>query len=136
MKYLYAYVSAGLAMLVLDAIWLTSMVGFYRSNLGGMLLEGFRLAPAAAFYFIYVAGIVLLAVIPNIRDGGTVYSAALSGAIVGFLAYATYDLTNQATLKEWSTLVTMVDIAWGTVLTATTAAFSFGLTQALTARFG
>ena len=136
MKYVYAYLSAGLVMLVLDAIWLTSMVGFYRSNLGGMLLDGFRLAPAAAFYFIYVAGIVLLAVMPNLREGGTVFTAAVSGAMVGFLAYATYDLTNQATLKHWSTLVTVVDITWGTVLTATTAAISFAVTQSLTNRFG
>ena len=102
MKAIVAYFAAGLVMFVLDAIWLSSMGAVYRQHLGSMLLDGFRPVPAALFYLMYVAGIVVLAVMPALREGDDWRMAALYGAVLGFIAYGTYDLTNYATMKVWS----------------------------------
>lgn len=116
-----AYGGAALAMLALDTAWLTfAAKRLYRPYLTDVLAESFRFAPAAAFYFIYVGGIVLLAVMPGI-DAGKWTVAATRGAALGFVAYATYDLTNQATLKQWSSVVTVADMGWGTLLTGVAA---------------
>lgn len=117
----FAYLGAALAMLALDSAWLSFAARrLYRPELGDMLADGFRLAPAAIFYFLYVGGILFLAIMPGLEAGKWTV-AATRGAALGFIAYATYDLTNQATLRHWSTLVTLSDIAWGTVLTAISA---------------
>jgi uncharacterized membrane protein len=124
-QWLAAYVGSALAMLALDSAWLSfAAKRLYRPNLGSMLADGFRLPPAAIFYFLYVGGIVFLAVAPGIEAGKWTV-AATRGAALGFIAYATYDLTNQATLKQWSTTVTVADMAWGTVLTAVAATAGF-----------
>lgn len=115
---LVAYGAAALAMLGLDAVWLTlSADRLYRPLLGDMLLPDFRPAPAILFYLLYVAGVVIFAVRPALTAGRWT-AAAGYGALFGFFCYATYDLTNQATLKTWSTTVTVVDMGWGTFLTA------------------
>lgn len=120
-----AYGGAALAMLALDSAWLTfAAKRLYRPHLGEVLADGFRLAPAAAFYFIYVGGIVFLAVAPGL-EAGKWSVAATRGAALGFIAYATYDLTNQATLKQWSSVVTVADMAWGTLLTGVAATAGF-----------
>lgn len=121
-RFAAAYLASATVMLILDAIWLSVMGPTYRRLLDGLLTEGFRLVPAAVFYFIYVAGIALLAVLPALRAGDGIAGAAVNGAMLGFVAYATYDLTNHATLKTWHTSMTLMDMAWGTILTATAAA--------------
>lgn len=124
-QWIAAYGGAAAAMLVLDAIWLTlAAPRLYRPQLGDMLAEGFRMGPAALFYFLYVGGIVFLAVAPGLAADKWMV-AMTRGAALGFIAYATYDLTNQATLRHWSTLVTVTDIAWGTFLTAIAATAGF-----------
>jgi uncharacterized membrane protein len=125
MKAIVAYFAAGAVMLVLDVIWLSSMGAVYRQHLGSMLLDGFRPVPAALFYLMYVAGIVVLAVMPALREGDDWRMAALYGAILGLIAYGTYDLTNYATMKVWSAKITIIDMLWGAALTAlsSTAAF-------------
>lgn len=124
MKFSIAYLAAGLIMLVLDAVWLKTMAPVYRRELAGVMMEdGFNLAPAAVFYFLYVAGVVLLAVLPGLEKGGP-FEAMKLGAIAGLFAYGTYNLTNAATLKTWSNLVISMDMAWGMVLTAVTAGLS------------
>ncbi len=131
-RYLIAYIAVLLVMLVLDGTWLTLMVrSFYRPRLGELLLEKPNLIPAVAFYLLYGAGVVALAVGPALR-GETWTVAAVSGAILGFVAYATYDLTNHATLRDWSSAVTVVDMAWGTFLTGTASAAAYWAAQ----RFG
>lgn len=120
-----AYVAAGLAFLALDAIWLTAMAEtLYRPLLGNKLVDGFVLAPAAAFYLIYIGGIVYFAVLPALHDGGLT-KAALNGAIIGLVAYATYDLTNQATLRDWPLAITLADISWGMFVSAAGASAGF-----------
>ncbi|NBW11785.1 MAG: DUF2177 family protein [Caulobacteraceae bacterium] len=121
LKYVAAYGCSAVAMLVLDVAWLTVMGDrLYRPVLGDWMRTKVNLAPAAAFYFLFLFGIVFLAVGPALRDGFW-SRAAINGAVFGFVAYATYDLTNQATLTRWSTGITLADMAWGTFISATAA---------------
>ena len=120
-KYVAAYLGAGLTFAVMDAVWLTTMTDrFYRPIIGSMLADKPDMRAAAAFYLISIAGTVFLAIAPALK-GGNWSRAAITGAVLGFVCYATYDLTNQATLATWSTKLTLVDMAWGTVLTAVSA---------------
>jgi uncharacterized membrane protein len=128
--YILSYVATACVFLGIDAIWLSAMGGLlYRPILGDLLLERFKLAPAIAFYAAYVAGIVIFAVAPAIASGRWT-TALLQGALFGFCAYATYNLTNLAILKNWSTLVTLVDLCWGTVLTGVSASAGYLLARA------
>ena len=120
-KYVAAYLGAGLTFAAMDAVWLTTMSSrLYKPALGPILAEKPDMKAAVAFYLISIAGTVFLAVEPALREGAW-QRAALNGAVLGFVAYATYDLTNQATLNVWSTRVTIIDICWGTVLTTLSA---------------
>ncbi|MBB3891502.1 putative membrane protein [Phenylobacterium haematophilum] len=132
---LSAYLAAGAAFAVVDAIWLTQ-VGprLYRPALDAVLAERFDLTAAIVFYLVYIAGVVALAVLPAAREGAGLSRAALNGAMLGFVAYATYDLTNQATLKVWSWKITLADIAWGTFLTACAAAAGYAAWRWASAR--
>ncbi|CAN7675148.1 DUF2177 family protein [Rhizobium sp. LjRoot30] len=120
-----AYLATGIAFLTVDAIWLSTMADMlYRPLLGDKLAPQFDLAPAVVFYLIYIAGIVFFAVMPAI-DGEGLGKAALNGAILGLVAYATYDLTNQATLRDWPLSITLADIPWGAFVTAIGASAGF-----------
>ena len=117
-RYLLAWVGAGLALAALDTVWLFSTnATLYRPILGPVLAAGFRPAPAILFYVVYLVGVVIFAIAPAIRAGRWGL-APMMGALFGFFAYATYDLTNQATLIVWSTTITLADLSWGTFLTA------------------
>ncbi|MGI9170179.1 MAG: DUF2177 family protein [Caulobacteraceae bacterium] len=117
-RLLAAYVGAGLALAGLDAVWLSlASARLYRPVLHAVLIPGFRPAPAAVFYLVYLTGVTIFAVAPAIRSESW-RRATLMGALFGFFAYATYDLTNQATLVVWSTRITLLDLAWGSALTA------------------
>lgn len=123
-----AYAVAALIMAGLDFLWLNLTVEpLYHRALGAMLAEQPYMPAAVAFYLIYVLGIVVFAVWPAL-DSGDWRTALLRGAAFGFFAYATYDLTNLATLKVWSLKVSLIDMAWGTVLTATAAGVSAAVT--------
>lgn len=125
MTWVVAYVAAAIVFAVIDAAWLT-VAGprIYKPILGAILADKVSLAPAIVFYLMYVGGIVLLAVAPALRDGG-LRAAAVNGLILGIVGYGTYDLTNQATLKVWSARLTLIDMAYGGVLTACAAAAAF-----------
>lgn len=117
MKWLTAYLSAAVAFGAFDFLWLRwAGPNLYRPAIGEVLAPQFRGGPALVFYAIYIAGMVWFAVRPGLAGG--VPAALLNGALLGGLAYATYDLTNQATLKVWSTHITLIDIAWGAFATA------------------
>jgi uncharacterized membrane protein len=85
-----------------------------------MALSGVNVAPAIAFYILYPIGLVIFAILPGLRSG-SMTTALLYGALFGFFTYATYDLTNQATLRNWTIQLTLVDIVWGSVLAAAAA---------------
>ena len=126
MTWIVAFIAAALAFGALDAMWLGwAGPNFYRPRLGDLLADSFRMAPALVFYTAYVAAIVWFAVRPGLASG--LGAAALNGALLGAICYATYDLTNQATLRQWSTTVTVADIVWGafaTSVAATVATFA------------
>jgi uncharacterized membrane protein len=105
------------AFAVIDAVWLKTMNPFYRGQIGELLAERPNLGYAVVFYVIYIAGIVFFALRPAL-DGGSWLSGLGYGAALGAFAYATYDLTNAATLKTWPLQLIVVDILWGAVLTA------------------
>jgi len=127
MRYVIAYVSAAVVMLVLDAAWLTWAIGFYRERIGHLMAGTIRLDGAVAFYLLYVAGVVYFAVRPALAER-SVKTAAINGALFGFMAYMTYDLTNLATLRDWPVSVVLADIAWGTALSSAVAAASYAIT--------
>jgi uncharacterized membrane protein len=109
----------------IDLVWLGVVAkNFYRQQLGHLLSQDVNWGAAVLFYAIYIAGIVFFAIKPAF-EAGSASRALAYGALFGFIAYATYDLTNQATMKDWPVLVTAIDLAWGTVLTATVAYLSY-----------
>jgi uncharacterized membrane protein len=129
--YVIAYLSAGLVFLLVDAGWLyLTSERLYRPLIGHLLADKFNPVPAVLFYLIYVLGIVVFAVAPALKAGHWA-TASLYGACLGFVAYATYDLTNQATLRNWPVALTIVDCAWGTLLTSASATAAFFITRTI-----
>ncbi len=125
-----AYLLTGVSFALIDSIWLrTVYTRLYQPELGE-ILGGLRLGPAIAFYLIYIAGMVWFAVGPALANGRW-QTALVQGAVLGLLCYATYDLTNFATLKVWSLKVTVLDIIWGTVLTGSASLAGWAATRAL-----
>jgi uncharacterized membrane protein len=104
--------------LVIDLVWIGAAAkSFYRDQIGHLLADEFRPIAAMLFYVFYVAGIVWFCV----WGAENWKAAAISGALFGFFCYATYDMTNYATLRDWPLQMVLVDIAWGTALTASVA---------------
>lgn len=119
-----ALVATVLAMLVLDGIWLGLVArGFYRQHLGFLMADQVNWGAAVLFYGLYAIGLTVFVTVPSI-DAGSVGTALWRGALFGLVAYATYDLTNQATLKGWPVIVTAVDLAWGIILSAAVGAIA------------
>lgn len=121
MQYLIAYVATAIVFLGIDALWLGVIAGkWYFQKLGPLLRDSPNFAYAGAFYLVYVAGLVVLAVMPAV-SAQSWQTALFYGAVVGLVAYGTYDMTNLSTLKGYPVSVALVDIAWGTALTAVSA---------------
>ena len=108
-------------LLALDALWLGVIAPpFYRSQIGFLMAPSPNWGAAGLFYLLFVAGLLVFVVAPGL-ESGTLSRAAWRGAFFGLVAYATYDLTNLATLDRWPLLLTVVDMAWGATLCAATA---------------
>ena len=119
-RYLVLYASCALIFFPIDFAWLSTMgPRFYKRELGSLLLDQPNFIIAAGFYLAYVAGLVILVAAPA---EGDVWKAAALGAVLGFVAYGTYDLTNLSTVRGFTPAVALVDMAWGTILSAVTAA--------------
>ncbi len=123
-----AYVAALITMAFLDYFWLTQ-VGpiLYTPILQPIMLASPRMEAAVAFYLLYVLGLTYFATLPGLAAGRW-QTAALKGGLFGFFAYATYDLTNHATLQIWSSKITLADMAWGSILSAVAASVSCAIT--------
>jgi len=125
MSYAISYLAALVAFVAVDLAWLSAMTPrIYRPTLGNLLLSGVNLPPAVAFYVLYPVGILIFAIGPAMKSGSLI-SAVVYGALFGFFTYSTYDLTNYATLRNWSLQLAVVDIAWGSVLTGAAAGLGF-----------
>ena len=131
MTFVTSYIAGLITFLIIDFIWLKYVaLGFYRSNIGHLMTDQPNLVTAGLFYLVYVVGVVILAVNPALeKQQWTI--AVLYGGLLGLVAYGTYDITNLATLKGWPPLVAIVDVIWGTILTATVATVSYFVTAAL-----
>jgi len=116
MYYLKLYLFALGGFLAIDMVWLVVVArGFYRKQLGFLLSDQPNWWAAIAFYLLFVAGLLVFAIVPGL-EAGSLRKALLLGAFFGLVTYATYDLTNHATVKDWPWMVTLVDMTWGAVL--------------------
>ena len=121
---LYGIVFA--AFLVIDLVWLGVVArGLYAREYGALLRPDVRWDAAFVFYAIYIGGVLYLAVLPGLSETA-LRGALLRGGTLGLVAYAAYDLTNLATLKDYPTRIVWIDMVWGTVLTATISAIGYG----------
>ena len=121
--------SSFLLLVVVDYFWLSNAVNFlYRPKLGALLADKPVLWAAALFYVLYGIGVAVLVLRPALAEGGIV-AALWMGALFGLVAYGTYDLTNQATIKGWSLTVTVVDMVWGAFITGVVSAFGVWVSQ-------
>jgi uncharacterized membrane protein len=113
----------------IDMLWLGIIAkGFYRKNLKLILSSDVNWTAAATFYLIYIAGILFFAVRPAINNA-SLGQAAVLGALFGFFTYATYDLTNLATIKDWPLVIVVVDILWGVCLCTLVSSLSFMISK-------
>ena len=118
---LVAYAAAAVVMFAIDMVWLRGIaMGWYQQGIGHLMAPQAKLWAAALFYLVYPAGLVLLAVTPGMA-AESIGRTALLAAAFGFFAYATYDLTNLATLKDWPVSLAVADMAWGTLASAVAA---------------
>ncbi|WP_375179702.1 DUF2177 family protein [Enterococcus rotai] len=126
--FLKIFITAALAFLVLDFTWLLFIARkTYQEHLGS-LLGTTKIMPAALFYVVYLFGVLFFVVYPALEKGSLMY-ALLAGAFLGFLCYATYDLTNLATIKDWPIFVTTIDLIWGAFVTAATSGITVFVAQ-------
>lgn len=120
-RVLVAYIATLCVFCILDFLWLGFVAkDFYRSQIGGLLLERPNWIVAVLFYAFYIVGVVVFVVVPAL-DAGSWSRALVYGALFGLFCYGTYDLTNLATLKGWSGSLAAADMAWGGVVTALSA---------------
>jgi uncharacterized membrane protein len=120
------------SMLAIDSVWLRTMYSrFYQPKIGHLLGDTVNYGPAAVFYLIYGVGLTLLVIQPALASASGFGRIFLMGAVYGIVAYGTYDLTNQATLRDWPVMVTIIDIIWGALLTGTVAVIASWVTQKL-----
>lgn len=130
MQIVISFFSALVSLLVIDGVWLTLMgKSFYAVKLGEMMSKNFQLLPAGIFYLIYAFGLSMLVIIPAIQGHFSLLKVFLFGALLGFVAYSAYDLSNQATLKNWPLIVTIVDLIWGALLTGTVSVITVLITK-------
>ncbi|MDO8847026.1 MAG: DUF2177 family protein [Coriobacteriia bacterium] len=112
------YAICAVVFFAVDLVWLSiATKRIYQPYLGSLLSSEPKLGVAAVFYLLYVIGVVALAVVPGLREGA-VLGALWRGALFGLLAYATYDLTNLATIEGWAWQVSAIDLVWGTTVTS------------------
>ena len=132
MIHILLYISTAIVFLALDVVMLKKvMYPLFSANIGPMMLEDLRMGPAAVFYLFYVVGVVWFVSIPALNVG-SIAQAFLAGAVLGALAYGTYEFTNFATLNGWTAQMVMVDVIWGAVLTGTSAAVGVAVTKYFT----
>ena len=132
MIYFTGYVAALFTFFAADMAWLGTMAPrFYRPTLGDISISGVNLPPAIVFYALYPIGLLIFATNPALKSG-SMTTAVAYGALFGFFTYATYDLTNYSTLRNWTVQLTLIDVAWGTFLAGVTSAVVFWVVSKVT----
>jgi len=125
MKYFLLFVITTVIFFAIDMLWIGVIAkNFYREKLSFIFNGDVRWVPAIIFYLIFIAGIIYFVIIPGFTHHNW-KTVLMNGAFLGLLCYATYDLTNMSTIKQWPLIVTLVDIVWGTFLTAAVSITSY-----------
>lgn len=123
------YFIAFFVFIVIDLIWLGVIASkLYRKYLGFIMADKFNMPAALLFYLIFVGGIVFFVINPALANQSLAYAIG-AGAFFGFIAYATYDLTNLATLKNWPVLITFIDLIWGSFVSASVGGITYLILQ-------
>ena len=131
MRFVVAFIAVAIVFFGLDFLWLSRFaLGLYKREIGPLLLDQPNLPLSAVFYLVFVFGLVLLVVLPALDAGGWL-NVLWMGALLGLVAYGTFDITNLATLKGWSQTLALADIAWGTALSAISATAGYLAVSAL-----
>lgn len=129
MKFIIAYIATLIAFILFDIIWLGVITkNLYSSEIGHLMSEKVNYFAAIAFYLVFITGIVVLAIMPGL-EAGNIKKTIINAAVLGFVSYATYDLTNFATLKDWPLRVVLIDITWGAFISTTTSIVGFYLSS-------
>ena len=124
------YLAIAVTLFALDMVWLMGIArDWYQQGIGHLMAARPQLAPAALFYLLFPVGLLVFAALPGHAQGVT--RSALLGGLFGFFAYATYDLTNLATLKDWPIGLSLLDVAWGTLAGAAASAAGAWTARAL-----
>ena len=127
MIFLKAYLIAFIVFFAIDMVWLGLIAkNLYQNQIGHLLKPNVNWVAAIIFYLLFIAGLVLFVIMPAIEKESLVH-ALLYGALFGLITYATYDLTNLATLKDWPVQITIIDLTWGTFLGLSTSTISYFL---------
>jgi uncharacterized membrane protein len=123
-NWIVLWIVAAVIFLAIDLIWLGWLGrGIYQAEIGALIRQPFNLPAAGAFYVLYVTGLMIMVIWPAFQ-AQSVSQALLRGALLGLIAYGTYDLTNLAVMKGFTTKIAIIDMIWGTVLTGTVAALT------------
>jgi uncharacterized membrane protein len=123
--YFKLYFATLIAFFAIDMVWLGLVARtFYRNYLGFLLTPTANWIAAALFYLLFILGVLVFVVVPGLQDN-SLKATLLRAALFGLVTYATYDLTNLATVKNWPVLITVIDMAWGTVLSVLVSYISF-----------
>ncbi|HUU62169.1 MAG TPA: DUF2177 family protein [Acidimicrobiia bacterium] len=131
MRLVKLYLIALPVFFAIDMVWLGLVAkGFYRRQIGSLMRSPVNWAAAIVFYLLFILGLVVFVVAPAM-DHESWVRALLYGALFGFIAYATYDLTNLATLRNWPLLVTVVDLVWGAALAASVSVITYAIGTSL-----
>lgn len=124
MTFIKFYIIAFVIFFLIDMLWLGVIAkNLYQTELGHLLAPKFKLIPALLFYLIYIGGLVFFTILPS-AEASSITNAIVFGALFGFISYATYDLTNLATLNGWPLKIVFYDLLWGAFISATTAGIS------------
>ncbi len=128
-KLLVSYLLTTLVFFAIDMVWLGFLAkGLYQKYLGGFLSDQVNWAAAIIFYLLFIIGIFVFVILPAVEKN-SITSALVLGAFFGFITYATYDLTNLATLKNWPLPIVFIDLAWGAVLTSLVSIAGYGIVK-------
>ena len=122
MQFLKQYLIAFIVFILVDLVWLLVISKkLYKDKIGHLMAENVNLVAAGLFYLVFIAALVFFVISPAIDRKSVLYALG-AGVFFGFVAYATYDLTNLATLKDWPVSLTVIDLLWGSFVTGTTCA--------------
>lgn len=125
LTFLKLYLVSFVIFFAIDLFWLGIVAKkMYQAEIGHLLKTDVNWIAAILFYLLFIGGLVIFVLMPAV-DAGNIWKALLLGALFGFITYATYDLTNLATLKDWPLKITIIDLAWGTFLGASTSTVSY-----------